>query len=157
MKGQSQQSDLDSLLDSVTRPRFVAVDELHFRLFAEAAWYKTASLSASAAEFLADELRERNQKTKLLYLLDRMRRFSCMTVENSALLGSFVTGWSHLKPDAAESQTRRMDKLAVAWGLDEDAMHLIGNALDLQTRHYARAIGAESGHAKLGPKNTGGA
>ena len=71
---------------------------------------------------------------RLVFLLEKFRRYSCSKVSRRQQLKSFSDDLSlqstHLRTN------HLLDPLAQKFGLDEDLNHLKSQLLTLQTRHY---------------------
>lgn len=89
---------------------------------------------------------------RALYLIDRFRRYPCLTSARAAKLKSFVSEWASLKVSLVSGATPNLkkgcvlDKVAREWGLDEDIVAKIKPVLFYQTRHYASSVAARSGY-----------
>ena len=89
---------------------------------------------------------------RAIYLIDRLRRFPCITNKNAHLLKAFVSSCETLKPDSHSEKAKellsvhKLEKLAFDWGLEEDIGLQMKSVLQFQTRHYAELLGTKNGY-----------
>lgn len=76
---------------------------------------------------------------RLVFLLEKFRRYSCSSVSRRQQLKSFSNDLS-LQITHLDS-SHLVDPLAQRFGLDEDLNHLKSQLLTLQTRHYHQEHG----------------
>ena len=76
---------------------------------------------------------------RLVFLLEKFRRYSCSSVSRRQQLKSFVDNLSLQTPPLNSNQL--VDPLAQRFGLDEDLNHLKPQLLMLQTRNYHQEHG----------------
>lgn len=76
------------------------------------------------------------EKKRLLFLVEKFRRYSCSSVTRRQQLKAFAEklNTDHSNPPLQVSEF--VDPLAKKLGLDEDLNHLKSQLLTLQTRHY---------------------
>lgn len=92
-------------------------------------------------------------RRRALYLVDRLRRFPCITNEKATLLKALVTSNDFLKPAFFTKKAdrllsgSRLERLAYDWGLEDDVGRQMKDVLELQTRHYVQALGVKNGYA----------
>lgn len=111
--------------------------------FALLIWYSDELRAQDVLdELIGCEIAQR----RALYLIDRFRRYPCLTDARAAKLKSFVSEWVKLKPTQVTEAAPNLDRVARDWGLDEDVVDKIKPVLIYQTRHYANSIAAQSGY-----------
>jgi hypothetical protein len=74
------------------------------------------------------------EKRRLVFLLEKFRRYSCSTVSRRQQLRSFSNSLAVQSTPSRSNQL--IDPLARKVGLSEDLNHLKPQLLTLQTRHY---------------------
>ncbi|NUG82562.1 hypothetical protein HUN33_21580, partial [Acinetobacter bereziniae] len=74
------------------------------------------------------------EKRRLVFLVEKFRRYSCSSVSRRQQLKSLADNLSLQTPPLKSNQL--VDPLAQKLGLDEDLNHLKSQLLTLQTRHY---------------------
>lgn len=152
-KAKAREHDaLEQVVVKVSKEPLHKVDEDVFACFAKSVWLDTDHAKAKVHERLDHPALPLLRKRRLLYLMDRLRRYPCLDDHDAALLKSFVQAWE--KRLSASGQWRQTavntrDKLAQAWGVDEDASRLFSSVLDFQTRHYVDAHNLKSGYSPL--------
>ncbi len=93
-------------------------------------------------------------RRRAIYLVDRLRRFPCVTNEKAFQLKIFVFSHEALKPGFRSEKanqllsTHKLEKLAFDWGLDEDVGPQIKDVLQLQTRHFAATLERKTGYTE---------
>ncbi|MFF7062480.1 hypothetical protein [Pseudomonas sp. NPDC008258] len=123
--------------------------------FAYAFWYANDATSKAIEDRLKDPTVARVRKRRLMYLVDRLRRFPCMEPEQASRMKDFVACWSDLSHSASQKVVERAakvnpyDKLAVTWGLDENVSNVMSMVLEFQTRHFVDEHHLPSGYTKL--------
>jgi len=143
---------LDQLVVKVSKVPLHRVDEVAFACFAKSVWFDSEHLKQKADLRLKDPGIPLLRKRRLLYLLDRLRRYPCLDDHDAWLLKQFVQAWEkELSRIGSWRQTaaHTKDKLAQAWGVDEDASRLFSSVLDFQTRHYVDEHKLKSGYSLL--------
>jgi hypothetical protein len=91
---------------------------------------------------------------RAIYLIDRLRRFPCITNEKAIQLKKLVAHFNTLKAaDHLEETSRSLsiqkpEALAYGWGLDEDVTIQMKHVLQFQTRHYASSLGVKTGYSE---------
>lgn len=147
--------DLDKVVIAVSKTRLDHVEVEAFTHFAKAVWYDTDHVKSHLERRLNQESLPLIRKRRLLYLVDRLRRFPCLTNQAAMALKSFIDCWSglgnattpsHRKVVAAQKNS---DKLAAMWGLSEDASSLLSHVLEFQTRHYVDEHHLPSGYSEM--------
>lgn len=115
--------------------------------FALLIWY---SDNLRPEEVFRDLGGDETSKRRAIYLIDRFRRYPCLTDERAEALRLFVMGWDSLKRETKvqrkDNSIKSLDKLALEWGLDEDVVLLAKHVLKYQTRHYAATVGMRTGY-----------
>jgi len=120
--------------------------------FALSIWYAESFSAREVLEALQGDIMAQR---RAVYLVDKFRRYPCLTKKRAAQLKSFVYGWSSLKlgvysdPIVQLVVTHKLDKLAADWGLDEDVTLQAKNILKCQTRHYAASLGIVTGYSEF--------
>ncbi|MDR0281045.1 MAG: hypothetical protein LBJ37_24540 [Paucimonas sp.] len=147
-----EQDALDQVLVKVSKTPLHKVDEGVFACFAKSVWFDTGHAQARVQERLKDPAVPFLRKRRLLYLMDRLRRYPCLDDHDAGVLKQFVQLWEkQLSTIGSWRQTaaHTKDKLAQSWGVDEDASRLFSSVLDFQTRHYTDAHNLKSGYSPL--------
>lgn len=91
------------------------------------------------SEFLPAVTHDLNslQKRRLVFLLEKFRRYSCSSVSRRQQLKSFSQAMNVNEFASVTYNSRKLvDPLAKRVGLNEDLNHLKPQLLTLQTRHY---------------------
>jgi hypothetical protein len=78
----------------------------------------------------------RMEKRRLLFLVEKFRRYSCSTVSRRQQLKSFADRLSTDQLHHTSQTSQLVDPLAKKLGLNEDLNHLKPQLLSMQTRHY---------------------
>lgn len=78
------------------------------------------------------------EKRRLVFLLEKFRRYSCSSVLRRQQLKSFSQSMNVEQTYRDYNVRRLVDPLARQYGLNEDLNHLKPQLLSLQTRHYSR-------------------
>lgn len=78
------------------------------------------------------------EKRRLVFLLEKFRRYSCSSVYRRQQLKSFSQALNVQNTSRVEHTRKLVDPLAKKFGLNEDLNHLKPQLLTLQTRHYSR-------------------
>ncbi|WP_425929302.1 hypothetical protein [Pseudomonas sp. NyZ201] len=123
--------------------------------FAYAFWYENDAMCESVEKRLNTPGLPQVRKRRLMYLVDRLRRFPCLTPEQASRMKDFVSRWSKLSQDVSRKVSKRAaatnpyDKLAATWGLEEKVSHVMNMVLELQTRHFVDEHNLPSGYSKL--------
>ncbi|HDS1816785.1 TPA: hypothetical protein QEM96_001418 [Pseudomonas putida] len=123
--------------------------------FAYAFWYANDAMCKTVADRLRAPGVAPVRKRRLMYLVDRLRRFPCLDPEQASKMKEFVASWSSLSLSASRKvveravKVNRYDKLAVTWGLDENVSKVMSMVLELQTRHFVDEHDLPSGYTKL--------
>lgn len=153
-------NSLSHLVIKMTKYPLDNVDVVDFSRFAKAVWYETEDAVLKLEHRLKTPNLPPVRKRRLLYLVDRLRRFPCLTKEHASELKSFVYRWESLansvnsKVANRAAKKNRYDKLAVNWGLEEDVSCLMSKVLEFQTRHYVDEHFLPSGYDHLNKKNS---
>ena len=143
---------LEQVVVKVSKEPLHKVDEDVFACFAKSVWFDTDHAKAKVHERLDDPALPLLRKRRLLYLMDRLRRYPCLDDHDAGLLKGFVQAWEKRLSAAGpwrQTAVHTRDKLAQAWGVDEDASRLFSSVLDFQTRHYVDAHNLKSGYPPL--------
>lgn len=143
-------SSLDKIVVKVSKVPLHKVAEHDFADFAMAVWFDTKTAKARIQKRLETPSIPPVRKRRLLYLVDRLRRFPCLDDHDAESLKQFVSGWQKLLGTAGSGRrtgSKTKDKLAKAWGVNEDASRLFSCILEFQTRHYVDEHGLRSGYA----------
>lgn len=77
------------------------------------------------------------EKRRLVFLLEKFRRYSCSSVLRRQQLKSFSQSMNVEQTYRDHNVRRLVDPLAKQYGLNEDLNHLKPQLLSLQTRHYS--------------------
>lgn len=107
---------------------------------------------------ISHRLEDDDQKRRLLYMIERFRRFGCVTQEKKKALRDFVREWSHLQPDHVDARSmslvedHRLEELACSWGLCEALSARLQDVLRFQTRHYADTMRSRNGYSDPWPE-----
>ncbi|MNJ46201.1 hypothetical protein D3C77_413270 [compost metagenome] len=123
--------------------------------FAVAVWYFSDMLTDSLEQRLRQPGLAPVRKRRLMYLVDRLRRFPVMEPEQASKMKSFVDHWRYLATTAASQAVRkavkvnRYDKVAITWGLEENVSGLMSKVLEYQTRHFVDQHALPSGYPVL--------
>ena len=90
------------------------------------------------SEFLPTTMKNlsRMEKRRLLFLVEKFRRYSCSTVSRRQQLKSFADRLSANQLHYTSQTSQFIDPLAKRLGLNEDLNHLKPQLLSMQTRHY---------------------
>ena len=146
MKRQSsKQKSFAALLDGVAKPPFSQLNPASLAELAKHLWYAEVDLMPQLQQCVASNTLDAEQKRRALYLVDSLRRFSCVSDEKAMQLKHFLAVWGDLKPKQQSPQAAdlvvqfKLDKLASEWGLNEDVTAIMMAVLPFQTRHYASA------------------
>lgn len=148
----SIQKQLDQLIIKVSKVPLHNVNEEAFACFAKSVWFDTEHATARIQGRLNDPSVPLLRKRRLLYLIDRLRRYPCLDNHDAGALKHFVQMWERqLCSEGSWRQTgnHTKDHLAQSWGVDEDASRLFSCVLDFQTRHYADEHKLKSGYGPL--------
>ena len=91
------------------------------------------------SEFLPDFSTHLNnlEKRRLVFLLEKFRRYSCSSVDRRQQLKSFSQAMNVQQVSTVDDTRRLVDPLAKKYGLNEDLNHLKPQLLSLQTRHFS--------------------
>lgn len=76
------------------------------------------------------------EKKRLLFLLEKFRRYSCSSVTRRQQLKTFAESINIAQSNQSLLASDLVDPLAKKLGLNEDLNHLKSQLLTLQTRHY---------------------
>ncbi|MGN0937022.1 MULTISPECIES: hypothetical protein [unclassified Acinetobacter] len=79
----------------------------------------------------------RLEKRRLVFLLEKFRRYSCSSVSRRQQLKSFSQSMNVQHTYRVHDVRTLVDPLAKKYGLNEDLNHLKPQLLSLQTRHYS--------------------
>ncbi|MGY4531888.1 hypothetical protein ACVW0Y_001004 [Pseudomonas sp. TE3786] len=125
-------------LDTLTKKPLNQADSAALQDAATELWYSDNDLSAELATFLAVE-RTLLELRRAGYLLERLTRFSCVTPERASEAEEGLKQLQPYVPPTGEPLSdahRRVDALAIRWGLEEGLGTKVQTLLPLQTRHY---------------------
>lgn len=134
---------LASLLASLARARPCDISPAALSTLAKEMWYGACPSLASLVHLLEQELADPLHKRRALYLLDVLRRFSCVSEDRAGVLKAILMHGAGFKPSvrtlaASERVSQfQLDELAHEWGLEEDVCQQMQYVLQYQTRHYA--------------------
>ena len=150
----NRKQSFGALLESVTQQRLSQVASGSLVELAKQLWYEERDLVPILQREVAAKLHEPEQRLRVLYLVDLLRRFPCVPAEKAARLKDFVSSWSSLKPAEHSPQATQLvsryqlDKLAYEWGQEEDVSKQMQDVLAFQTRHYAATQGVTTGYSE---------
>ncbi|WP_259679231.1 hypothetical protein [Pseudomonas vranovensis] len=153
-------SVFDKVVVEVSKAPLDHLDQDAATRFAVALWYFSDAMTESLEQRLQHPGLAPVRKRRLLYLVDRLRRFPVLTPEKAAVMKSFVNQWRCLATTADSLAVRtaekvnRYDKVAVTWGLTEDVSGLMSKVLEYQTRHFVDAHALPSGYSELCSRKT---
>ncbi|MEX0296897.1 hypothetical protein AAH995_26870 [Pseudomonas putida] len=151
---------LDYLVVQATKMPLEKVDRAVAETFALLFWYKNEDMHQAVEDRLKTPGLAAVRKRRLMYLVDRLRRFPCMKPERADQMKKLVAKWQGLSRNVNEKlvaraqQLNRYDKVAVAWGVAEPVGHLMSMVLELQTRHFVDAHQLPNGYAKLATRQS---
>ncbi|WP_414157689.1 hypothetical protein [Pseudomonas sp. BNK-15] len=157
---QRVRQELDYLVVQATKMPFEKVDRAVAKTFALLFWYKNEDMHQALEDRLKTPGLAAVRKRRLMYLVDRLRRFPCMKPERADQMKKLVVKWQSLSRNVNEKlvaraqQLNRYDKVAVAWGVAEPVGHLMSMVLELQTRHFVDAHQLPNGYAKLATRHS---
>lgn len=146
---------LDYLVVQATKMPLEKVDKTVAETFALLFWYRNEDMRESLEHRLSSPGVAPIRKRRLMYLVDRLRRFPCMRPEQAEQMKGLVTKWQDLTRNLNDRLVQRAkalnqyDKVAVTWGVAEPVGHVMGMVLELQTRHFADAHHLSSGYPEL--------
>ena len=108
---------------------------------------KWVALAVWHENFVPDVSRvdDMNAARSANYLVDKLRRFNCVPVEQKMKLYSVIALLSarfelDSVPNTSPFLDSPLDPLALRWGLDSDLKLMIRELLPYQTRHYQHGI-----------------
>ncbi|WP_455923403.1 hypothetical protein [Pseudomonas putida] len=110
---------------------------------AKTIWYGPVASADQFAWVLEKGLSEPLHKRRALYLIDTLRRFSCVDEPRAIVLRDVVAQGGAFKPFARSAAAAervsayQLHRLAHEWGLEEDVCKQMQHVLQFQTRHYA--------------------
>lgn len=134
---------LESLLVELAYLRPDEIPPEALSALAKALWYGPVPSVGKFGQLVEAELSDPLYKRRALYLMDALRRFSCVSEERSIALQEIVSAGGAFKPSVRSSAAAervsafQLHRLAHEWGLDEDVCHQMQHVLQFQTRHYA--------------------
>lgn len=143
-----------SCLSNVVRTSFAAASAEDFEGVAKTLWYSEENLVDVLNFTMEHRLNDDDQKRRLLYTVERFRRFGCVTHEKKNALRDFVQQWDHLKPHHFDENAKRLvenhrlEVLAFSFGLKEDLSSRLQDVLHFQTRHYADSQRSRNGYSE---------
>lgn len=141
-------------LTHVVDDSFSAAPAQDFEDVAKTLWYSEENLVDVLNFTMEHRLNDDEQKRRLLYMVERFRRFGCVTHEKKKALRDFVQQWDHLKPHHFDDDSKRLveshrlEELAFSWGLKEDLSSRLQDVLHFQTRHYADSQRSRNGYSE---------
>ncbi|MFJ4056565.1 hypothetical protein ACIPZC_24385 [Pseudomonas sp. NPDC089743] len=153
--------ELDYLVVQATKIPLEKVDRAVAETFALLFWYKNEDMHEALEDRLKTPGLAPVRKRRLMYLVDRLRRFPCMKPERADQMKKLVAKWQSLSRNVNErllakaQQLNRYDKVAVAWGVAEPVGHLMSMVLELQTRHFVDAHRLPNGNDTLAARHSG--
>lgn len=156
MKAQKFKESFTLALTNVVANEFARANSKDFEVVAKSLWYSEDDLVGAMNFAMLNKLQNDDQKRRLLYMVERLRRFGCVTHENKKAMKGFVEKWSELKPSELDNHYKslvdnhRLDELAFSWGLHEDLSLRLQDVLHFQTRHYADSQKNRHGYSELG-------
>lgn len=156
MKAQNFKSTFSTVLSHVVDDRFENASAKDFELVAKTLWYSEENLVDVLEFTMENRLQNESQQRRLLYMVERFRRFGCVTPEKKKSLKGFVDKWAHLQPHDHDPQAKKMveahrlDELALNWGLTDDLSSKLQDVLHFQTRHYADSLKSRHGYSEPG-------
>lgn len=124
------QADFENALKKLLKRPLTSATFAEVRPVAEALLY---------SEFLPSVTANLNplEKRRLVFLLEKFRRYSCSSVYRRQQLKSFSQALNVQYSSSVEDTKKLVDPLAKKFGLNEDLNHLKPQLLTLQTRHYS--------------------
>jgi len=143
MESLSQPEALGHLLSTLAQSHPNEIPPEALSTLARGLWYGAPPAISELRRFLETAFDDPLYKRRALYLVDVLRRFSCMSEERSTELKAIVASGAAFKPYArstvaAERVSKfQLDALAHEWGLEEDVCQQMQHVLQFQTRHYA--------------------
>jgi len=150
---------LDYLVVQATKMPLAKVDKTVAETFALLFWYRSEDMREAVENRLKTPGLAPVRKRRLMYLVDRLRRFPCMKPEHAAKMKQLVSEWQNLSRSVSDKlvdraqKLNRYDKVAAAWGVAEPVEHLMSTVLELQTRHFVDAHHLPNGYAQLSSKH----
>lgn len=146
---------LDYLVVQATKMPLEKVDKAVAETFALLFWYRNEDMHEAVENRLKTPGLAPVRKRRLMYLVDRLRRFPCMKPEHAEKMKQLVGQWQDLSRTVSDKlvgraqKLNRYDKVAAAWGVAEPVEHLMSTVLELQTRHFVDAHHLPNGYAQL--------
>ncbi len=122
---------------------------------AKQVWYGEDDVVLDLKRDLSSRKLGLEQKRRALYLIDRLRRYPCLTPSKATQLKELLMPYFFLKPVEQTPIAKglidsyRLDKLAFDWGLDEDISVQMKDVLQYQTRHFAATQGCSTGYDEV--------
>jgi hypothetical protein len=123
---------VDNLFTQATLNSFSTLKVEDLKTIALAIWYENFTPDVWSLDHASIE-----QQQKAAYLIDRLMRYNCVSVERKFELLRLVQYFQtqlHFLPYSTENY--HVEPLAQAWGLKEDVSRLMPPLLEYQTRHY---------------------
>ncbi|WP_241496084.1 DUF6036 family nucleotidyltransferase [Pseudomonas putida] len=146
---------LDHLVVQATKASLDKLDKAVAETFALLFWYRNEDMRGALENRLNMPRLAPVRKRRLMYLVDRLRRFPCMKPDQAEQMKKLVARWKDLshglnaKLVEKAQAVNRYDKVAATWGVAEPVSSLMNMVLDLQTRHFVDAHHLPNGYAKL--------
>lgn len=146
---------LDYLVVQATKGSLEKLDQGVAETFALIFWYKNEDMREALENRLKRPGLAPVRKRRLMYLVDRLRRFPCMKHEHAVQMKQLVSRWQDLSRHVSgklvekAQKMNQYDKVAATWGLAEPVGNLMGKVLDLQTRHFVDAHHLPNGYTEL--------
>ncbi|MCE0937452.1 DUF3106 domain-containing protein [Pseudomonas kurunegalensis] len=151
---------LDHLVVQATKTSLDKLDKTVAEAFAILFWYKNEDMHEALENRLNKPRLAPVRKRRLMYLVDRLRRFPCMKPEQAEQMKKLVARWRDLSQGLSAKlvekaqAVNRYDKVAATWGVAEPVSSLMNMVLDLQTRHFVDAHHLPNGYAKVTTRTT---
>ncbi|MBI6882367.1 hypothetical protein [Pseudomonas putida] len=158
MADQPVESSFAAQISRVVASSFSNASEQDFKEVVKTIWYSEENLVETLSFVISHRLEGDDQKRRLLYMVERFRRFGCVTQNKKKALRDFVQEWSHLQPDHVDARSmrlvedHRLEEMACSWGLNEDLSARLQEVLRFQTRHYADTVGSRNGYSEAEPE-----
>lgn len=146
---------LEHLVVQATKTSLDKLDKAVAETFALLFWYRNEDMREALENRLNMPRLAPVRKRRLMYLVDRLRRFPCMKPEQAEQMKKLVTRWKDLAQDLngklveKAQAVNRYDKVAATWGVAEPVSSLMNMVLELQTRHFVDAHHLPNGYAQL--------
>lgn len=131
------QLEIDRAIVRVTKQSLADARPDDFACLALGVWYEPELTMASVVRRLRVQGVPQCRKRRLLYLLDRLRRYPCLTDDAAKAWKALVAEWRARFPiQSIRSNIIVKDHLSRSWSVYEDASKLFEHVLQYQTRHF---------------------